>query len=230
MLNHLWNAVRIVFLLIAVVTIVLPVLIGIFVFLWIMDIPRKVGGHFTFESAMRKVLFHVLNPDEMRSFRDDMLHIVESEIGEGDNWDRWSLLREIDTAQDEIERRLKDGEFAFTFLGGVTALIVGNIFGIVYGGIVLTLVGLLFSLLIAIRIIITDTLCYQSINHRNDPLRRLAILKGWNRGAVFGTGAVGVAILSVIASRGGAGYRLGKELLEFIAELQFSGEDKWRVD
>lgn len=230
MLNRVWTAIRVSVILIAVVSILIPLLIGITVFLWIVDVPRKVGQYLTLEEAIRRLAFRIFDPHEMRAFRDDMLHIIESEIDEGEKWDRWGLLRDIDTAQDEIEDRLKDGEFAFTFGGGIAALIVGNVFGLTYGGIVLTIVGLLFSFVVALRIIITDALCYQSINHQDDSLRHLAILKGWNRGPVFGKGAMSIAILSMIASRGGAGYRLGTELLELFAEWKIRGEEKWRVD
>jgi hypothetical protein len=217
-------------LIVALIGILLPLLIGISIILWIIDIPRKVGSHLTFEQGIRKVLFRVLDPEEMRSFRDDMMHIVESEIDENGDWDRWGLLREIDTAQNEIEDQLKDGEFAFTFVGGAAALVVGSLFGITSGGVVLTLVGLFFSVLVALRIIITDTLCYRSINHRNDPLHRLVILKGWNRGAVFGSGAMAIAILSVFVSQGGGGYRIGIGLLERLTEWKFNGENKWQID
>jgi hypothetical protein len=210
--------------------ILVPLLLGLSIVLYVTDIPRKIGSHLTFEEIIRNVLFSVLNPQEMRNFRDDILHILESEIDENKDWDRWGLLREIDTAQNDIEDRLKDGEFAFTFVGGATAIIIGNVLGLVYGGIVMSIVGLIFSLLVAVRVIITDTLCYQSVGHRDDPLPRLALLKGWNRGPIFGTGAVGVAILSVVASRGGTGYRCGIRLLENVAEIQYSDSDRWRVE
>lgn len=210
--------------------VLLPVLLAVMVLLWIVDVPRKVGQRLDFEGAIRSALYRVVNPEEMRRLRDDMLHILESEIEVESEPDRWALLREIDRSQREIERRLKNGEFAFSFVGGLTALIVGNLLGNIVGGILLTVVGLLFSLLVTARIIITDTLCYSSVPHRNDPIRRLALLKGWNRGPIFGSGAVGVAILSAIASRDGAGYVGGRWILETYAEMKYGGKDKWRVE
>lgn len=230
MLARVRTAVRGLILSIAVVGFLLPILIGITLTLWIIEIPRKVGQYFTFEDSIRRVLFYVLDPQELRTFRDDMLYIVEAETEESEEWDRWGLLREIDTAQNEIERRLKDGEFAFTVGGSAVALLIGTVFGFTYAGIVLTIVGLAFSLLVSLRIIITDALCYQSINHRNDPIRHLAVLRGWNRGPVFGTGAVGLALLSVIASQGDSGYHLGTELLEEYVKWKVGGEDRWRVN
>lgn len=230
MLNRLQTVLRAAIIIVSLLILLPLVLIGLLIVLWIIDIPRKVGQYFDFEGAIRRVLYRVIDPEEMRFFRDDMLHIMESEVEMEEGLDRWGLLREIDKSQQEIELRLKNGEFAFSFVGGVVALLVGNVLGIVYGGVVLTLVGLLFSFLVTVRIIITDTLCYKSINHRNEPVRRLALLKGWNTGPIFGTGAVGVAVLSAVSSRDRGGYHLGRRILETIAGVMYGGEDKWRVD
>lgn len=228
MLARVRNVIRSLTILIVVLTLLIPALILIFVLLWLFDIPQKVGSYISIEDSIRKLLFYVIDPDEMRNVRDDMLHIMESEVNI--DLDRWGLLREIDTAQEEIEHRLKDGEFAFTLLGGAAALIIGNGFGILIGGLVLTLVVLIFSIIVALRLIITDALCYQSIYHRNDPIHRLAILRAWNKGPVFGKGAVGIAIISLITTRGGVGYQIGTRFVERYCELKFLGEDKWQVD
>lgn len=230
MLNRLITALRVAVVVLLLVLLLLPTLLGVVILLWIVDVPRKVGQRLDFEDAIRGVLYRAVDPDEMRRFRDDMLHILESEVEVEDGLDRWSLLREIDKSQNEVERRLKNGEFAFSFVGGLAALAVGNLLGIVFGGILLTVVGLLFSLLVTTRIIITDILCYRSINHRDEPIRRLALLKGWNRGPIFGSGAVGVAVLSAIASRKGAGYRIGRGLLETFAQIKYGEEDKWQAE
>jgi nitrogen fixation-related uncharacterized protein len=230
MSNRLQTVLRTAIIVLSLLILLPLALLGLVIALWVIDIPRRIGQYFDFEGAIRRVLYRVIDPEEMRLFRDDMLHIVESEVEMEDGLDRWGLLREIDKSQEKIELRLKNGEFAFSFVGGVVALLVGNILGIVYGGVVLTLVGLLFSFLVTVRIIITDTLCYKSINHRNEPVRRLALLKGWNTGPIFGTGAVGVAVLSAISSRDGGGYRLGRRILETIAGVMYRDEDKWQVD
>lgn len=230
MLNRLVTALRVTIIVLLVVVVLLPILLGLMILLWIVDVPRKVGQKLDFEGAIRALLYRAVNPEEMRRFRDDMLHILESEVEVEGDPDRWGLLREIDRSQHQVERRLKNGEFAFLFVGGLIALVVGNLLGIVFGGILLTVVGLLFSLLVTARVIVTDTLCYQSVNHRNEPIRRLVLLKGWNRGPIFGSGAVGVAILSAIASRDGVGYRFGRTILETYAEMKYGDEDKWRAD
>lgn len=229
MLNRLIAVLRATVIILLLGVVLFPVLLAVMILLWIVDVPRKVGQRLDFEGAIRSVLYRVVDPEEMRQLRDELLHILESEIEVENDPDRWGLLREIDRSQREVERRLKNGEFAFSFVGGLTALIVTNLFGIVIGGILLTVVGLLFSLLVTARIIITDTLCYSSVTHRNDPIRRLALLKGWNRGPIFGSGAVGVAILSAFASRDGAGYIGGRWILETYAEMKYGDKDKWRV-
>ena len=118
MRNRLWSTIRFIIALISALVLLFPILMGILLILWIVDIPRKVGRHLAFEDAIRTILFKVFDPEKMQDFRDDVLHIVESEIDDNQNWERWGLLRGIETAQDEIEKILKDGEFAFTFLGG----------------------------------------------------------------------------------------------------------------
>jgi hypothetical protein len=229
MLKRAVTLIEVAVVILLLVVILLPSLLGLVVLLWLVDVPRRIGQRLDFENAVRKMLYWVVDPEEMLRLRDDMLHIVESEMEVEDGLDRWGLLREIDSSQGEIEQRLKNGEFAFSFIGGLVALIVGNLFGIAFGGLLLTIVGLLFSILVTARIIISDTLCYRSTNHRHESIRRLALLKGWNRGPIYGSGAVGVAILSAIASTDGAGYRFGREILEIYAGLQYSGEDKWRT-
>jgi len=230
MLNRIATALRIVVIVILLILILLPILLGLMILLWVIDLPQKVGRRLDFEKGIRRVLYRAINPDEMRRFRNDMLHIVESEIEITDDPDRWGLLREIDKSQSEIERRLKNGEFAFSFIGGIIAIGIGNLLGIVLGGLILTIVGLLFSLLVSIRIVVTDTLCYQSTNHQEDSIRRLVLLNAWNRGPIFGSGAIGVAILSAITSINGVEYRIGRQVLETYAETKYSGENKWQAE
>jgi hypothetical protein len=230
MLNRLVTVSQAVIIVIFLIIVLLPTLIGLKIFLWIFDVPRKVGQRLDFEGAIRAILYRVVDPQEMRRFRDETLHILESEVEVEGKPDRWGILREIDESQSEIERRLKNGEFAFSFIGSIAALIVGNLLGIVIGGILLTVVGLLFSFLVTSRIIITDVLCFRSINVRNEPMRRLMLFKGWNRGPIFGSGAIGVAVVSAIASRDGMGYRLGRKIMESYAVKKYGGENKWRAE
>ncbi|AJF24643.1 MULTISPECIES: hypothetical protein [unclassified Haloarcula] len=223
---------RIVFVLIlsgCLLFILTPLLILISVSLVLIDLPRRVGEVINFDDAIRVVLFRFSDPEEMREFRDDVLHIVESE-NENSGSDRWSLLREMDKAESEIENRIRNGEFAFSFAGGISALLVGNVFGISYGGVVITIVVLVFSLLVSARIIVTDILCYEPVKHRNDPIERLEILYAWNTSAAMKQGAVGIAILTAFASRSEQGYRVGIWLLDTIANMLYSDDDRWRVE
>jgi hypothetical protein len=197
------------------------------ILMMIMNLPRKVGEKLNFEQSIRKVVYRIVDPEKMRWLRDDMLHIMESELEIEEDLDRWGLLREIDKSQEEIEKQLRDGESAFSLIGTISALIIGSMFSIELGGIILTLVVLIFSFLVSIRIIITDTLCYQSVNHRNDPLHRLVLLKGWNRGPIFKSGVIWTAVLSVIATK--SDYRLGRGVLRRYAEMKYDDEDKWRA-
>lgn len=153
MLNRLVTALRVAVIIILLIVVLLPILLGLMILLWIVDVPRKVGQRLDFEGGIRAMLYRVVDLEKTRQFRNDMLHILESEVEVEGDPDRWGLLREIDKSQKEIERRLKNGEFAFSFVGGVAAFFVGNLLGIVFGGLLLTIVGLLFSLLVTARII-----------------------------------------------------------------------------
>jgi hypothetical protein len=219
-----------VFLAVFLAVILLVVLLAVWVVMFIFDVPRKVGQHLQIERAIRKAVFSILDKEEMRQLRDDILHILEAEVEKDETLDRWGLLRQIDESQEKLESRLKNGEFVFTFFGGIAALIVGNVAGIAIGGVVLTVFGLIVALLVAVRIIITDALFYRSVNHRTDPIERLQILKGWNSGPALATGAIGVAIVSLITSPDDEGFRWGQNILEWYVENKFTGEDKWRTE
>jgi hypothetical protein len=224
-LEHFLGILILLLVVIAALLIVLPLL----VVLWLIDIPRKVGHFLRFEDRMRWLTFRVVNAEEMRIFRDDYLHIMESEMRE-ENMDRWGLLREIDAAQDQVQRRLEGGEFAISVAGGLAAIVAGRYFGIEYAGVILTLLVIGFSLLVAFRIVITDTLCYTSAKHRNEPIHRLVLMRAWNQGAIRGKGGVAVALLSILVSPGGLGYRKGQELVDRVLEWRLGGFDKWRAE
>ncbi|WP_256301142.1 hypothetical protein [Haloarchaeobius salinus] len=206
-----------------------PLLVLISVLLWVLDLPRRLGEAVNIEEIIRRIIFHIGDPDEMRRFRDDVLHIVESE-NKDSGADRWSLLREMDQAKVKIEKTLQNGEFAFTFIGGVSALLVGNVFGVAFGGIVISLVALIFSILVTARTIVTEVLCYDSIEHRNDPMEKLEVLHAWNTRAALKKGAVGIAILTAFASRSKYGYQTGIQILDFVANALYSNDDKWQAE
>jgi hypothetical protein len=229
MLSRLLVLFRIGILVVILLLVLFPILVVFLIILWIVDFPNKIGHQFEFESSFRKLLFRFFDPIEMRSMRDEMLHLIEGSIEVEADADRWGLLRDIENAQLEINKRLKNGEFVFSFVCGIIALGIGTVYDAVYLGVFLTAITLLFSILVSARLIITEALCYRSIRHRYEPIERLCLYRGWNRGPIFGTGAIAIALVSAVLSRKGEGYKFGKVLLELILVWQYEFEDKWRV-
>lgn len=229
MLNHLLERFLGVIALLLVIAVAIPIVLTLFFVLWLIDIPRKFGHFLRFEDRMRWLVFRIVDAEEMRTFRDDYLHIVESEMPE-ENMDRWGLLREIDAAQEQVERHLEGGEFAISVAGGLAAIVAGRYFGIEFAGMILTLLVIGFSLLVAFRIVITDTLCYKSAKHRNEPIHRLVLMRAWNQGAIRGKGGVAVALLSILVSPGGLGYRTGQDLVGRFLEWRLGSFDKWGAE
>lgn len=229
MFKEILRFIKVVLLLVVALLLFVVSIVFLKILLFIFDLPRKVGHILDLESLIANLINRVADPQEMRSNRDQILHILESEIEFEDELDRWGLLRQIDNSQTVIENRLKNGEFAFSFLGGIAALIVGNGFGLVSAGIVLTIVVILVSLIVASRIIITDTLRYRSVEVRDEPLNRLALYKAWNEGALGQTGAIAVAVFTALTRKNSHTLELAIGILELVAVIMYGGNDKWSV-
>jgi len=230
MLNQVLRFIKVIVLLVAAMLLFISSIVVLKIILFIFDLPRKVGSILDFESLITRIIYRFADPQEMRSNRDQILHIIESEKESEDGLDRWGLLSQIDNSQTQIESRLKNGEFAFSFLGGITALIVGNGLGLVSAGIVLTVVVILVSLIVASRVIITDTLRYRSVEVRDEPLNRLVLYKAWNEGALGQTGAIAVGVFTVLTRKNSYSLDLAIGILELVAVAMYGRKDKWTVE
>lgn len=217
------------FVLLAVFVVLLPLLLAIWLGLVILDIPRRVGERIDFESRIRAAVYAAIPPDRMKAERDRILQILESEAEVPEDFDRWGTLREIDKSKRRVEARLRSGEFAFSFAGGVLSLVVGSALNVLLGGVLLTIVALSVSLLVAFRLGVTEAVAFTSINHRYESPRRLIIMNRWNKGPLSGQGAMGVVMLSVL-DPDGVGYRVGLSILDRIAQRQYDvQEDTWAI-
>lgn len=228
MLRRVWRLFRWLIILPVVLVSFAVLFAALIVILFLVDLPRWIGHLLRFDDRMRWLVFRLVDAEEMQTFRDDYLHIIESEIP-AEDMDRWGLLREIDVAQEKVERRLESGEFAISVAGGVASVGAGRFLGIRYAGAILTIVVIGFSLLVALRIVITDTLCYNGAKHRNEPIHRLVLMRAWNQGPVQKKGAVAVALLTIIAAPGNLGYKKGQQFVEQLVEWHLGPFEEWRA-
>ncbi|WP_336037439.1 hypothetical protein [Halobacterium yunchengense] len=230
MLRRVGSILQFIFVVLFALLILLPILIVLAVLQRIARLPVVLGTSLRPELVLRKFAFSVFQPEVMRDFRDDVLHIVESRLEEDEDWERWGLLREIDQARENADDSLREGEFTFSILGGLSALLVGSHLGMDYLGVVLTLVTIFFSILVTARLIFVEVLAFRSEDHRHEPLRRLAVLRAWNRGPLNEGGEIGIAVASAFASKSQLGYNLGLILLGSIAGVFHEDDGKWRAE
>lgn len=230
MFQRVKRALQLAFVLLVVFFILLPILLLLYVVQQFVRLATHLGTSLRPEHVLRRVAFRIFRPEVMRDFRDDVLLIVESRLEEDEDWERWQLLREIDEARERANEALRESEFTFTVVGGILALIVGNYFGVGYLGVALTLVTIVYSVLVTARLIFVEVLAFRSIDHRQEPLRRLAVLRAWNHGPLTQGSEVGMAVASAFASRSEFGYQCGVRIIDIIGEWMAPEPGKWRSD
>jgi hypothetical protein len=229
MLGRVGTFVRLTIAIVGSIVLLIPVLLCLMLILWIFDLPRKAGQWFNFDRVVRFVVYRVFDPNKMRRVRDDFLHIVEADSKYDDNRDRWGLIREIDQSRYEIEQRLRNGEFFILVLGAFASFLIGNLCGLLVTGAILTLLGLLFSILVTVRIVFTEILYFKGVNNRHQPIDRLIVMKGWNTGPVFSKGIIGVAILSLLPEELWD-TDMVQASLDILSEVMYDNECKWQTD
>lgn len=220
--------VRVVIVVILTIPVLLPTLVLLSIGLYIASLPRK-AGRLSFSSILKELVFYrVCDRRELRLMRDDMMHVLANILDpqvDYEEFDRWGALRGIDEAREESKETLRDGELVITFTGSILALIVGNLFNLFYGGVILTIVALFFSLLVVVRVAIIDELSYHSTYLRHESPESLMLMKSWNEGVIKGRSSVGIAILSILIEYDGWGYRLGMDILD-----EHFSQGKWKAE
>jgi len=157
--------------------------------------------------------------DIAHQFREDLLHIMEEQIHHSDintdELDRWGLLRQIDEDRAEAIADLQTGEFMLSLGGAILSIGIGLLGDARFAGIGLTIILILFSILVVLRVVVTDLLSYRSNEVRHDRLGLLALKQGWNETQVnHGTSLVLASILLTVSSSD-RGYSIGMRIAEW---------------
>lgn len=214
----------------AFLLLVLPlVILSIWISLWIIDIPNKLGKRWGLENTFRDLLYRIIDEEELRFFRDEYMSVLHPKIEYRDDIERWGLRREIDLQRERAVNDLQQGRRIIAVLGGVLTVIIGDLFGIGWAALSLSIIIIFYSVVVAFRILVVDSLAYSSIPYKDAPLRELAKMKAWNEGPLRGRGGMGVVIASLITSRDSLGSKLGMEVTDFVSDKYIEyDKDRWR--
>lgn len=221
-------AVSIVF---GVLLFLIPILLSLWAFLWIVDLPNMIGKRLDLDQRYRSVLYTFINEEELTLIRDDFINTLHSRIEYQDNLSKWGLRREIDRHRERAIRDLKQGEQVIAVTGGIFAVLIGNLFGFSFGGLVLTIVVLFYSLIASFRVLVVDSLAFSGQLYPNASMRELSKMKTWNEGPLRGSSGVAVVLTCLFNLRGRFGYQIGLEMMDDIFKIKINYDDeKWKSD
>lgn len=204
------------------VILAVPVIVGFILVIRIIgamsSIPVTVGKRVNVEGFARGLVNRAVDVQVAYDFRDDLLLIMEEHVYQleldPDEYDRWSLLRQIDEHREEAIDDLQTGESVLSMGGAIVSISLGAWLDIRYVGIGLTVVLFFFSILVVLRVVVTDLLSYRSRDVRNDSIESLLLKRGWNETQInHGTSLVLASIL-LTASSSEWGYELGLKFVE----------------
>lgn len=205
-------------------------LVAILVLLYIFKLLGKIGRWIQPGRYIERAVHAIFDEKKMYELRDDFMLILLSEVEPEPVLDRWGLIREIEIAREDATDRLKEGENAISIGGTIVSIIVGFVLGLQIASLVIGLTGLMFTVLVVFRTIISDMLSYKATECETLPVDELLLRRGWNRGVIGGEGGVSIAILSIFANSSERGYHIGIGLLEqFAVERYDSESDLWYI-
>lgn len=220
------------------VLVAIPVIISLIVLLRLIgaisSIPVTIGKRIDIESFARRIVERSVDMEITYQFRDDVLYIMEEQFYRSDidseKLDRWSLLRQIDNHRDEAIENLKTGETILSIGGAILSVTIGIWTDIRFVGVGLTLVVILFSLLVVLRVVVTDLLSYRSTEVRNDSLELLLLKQSWNENQInYGSSVVWASLL-ITASSSEVGYRSGMQLVQWFGDASNPIDNKRYLD
>lgn len=198
---------------------------------WISSIPSRVGGALSGNEISRRLLSLIIDFELMREFRNDIFITILPHISIEENLDRWWILHEMRETIDKTERSIQAGEYfiAVTF-SCATLFINSPVFGIPLSGI-LTILILLFSGLVIVRVVSIDILMFDPELHSEEPTDELALRMAFNKGPLSEGASIGLlAISMMIGLSGGLGYQSGLELLERYSEKSHPDDgERWVI-
>lgn len=220
-----------------VLVIAAPVLVSLITVLylsgWIASIPSKIGGKAPAQDWIRKLIGYVIDFDLMTRFRDDVLLEIRPhmEVRNQGN-DRYWTIRQMEQTINKTENRIQSGEFVVALVLSLGGIALSSLSTGVPLAVFLTAFTLIFSALVATRVILIDVLAIDPDNHIEASTEDLTVLSAFNQGPLSQGSSVPMALLTIfVGVTGGTGYDLGLEILEFVSEQSHpdSGE-RWYVD
>ncbi|MFB6186629.1 MAG: hypothetical protein ABEI86_07165, partial [Halobacteriaceae archaeon] len=149
------------------------IIFSVWLVLWIFDLPNKLGKQFNVDESFRRILYRVVNEDELEYFRDEFMAVVHTKAKYREGIERWGLRREIDLERERAIQDLRRGEQVIAILGGVLTIILGNFFGIAIAALALTVITVFYSIAVGFRVLVVDTLAYSGTPHKHTTLREL---------------------------------------------------------
>lgn len=216
---------------VATLVVMVPIIFAIWISLYILDIPNKIGKKLDIERFFVTALYWLVDERELTKVRSDYLDAIHSVAEYNKNRSRWGLVREIDLHRNSAIQDLKRGEQFIAIFGGIFTVAVGNLLGYAFGGLVLSLAVLFYTLTVGFRTLVVDSLAFSGRRHRNAPLDELSKMKAWNAGPLRGTGGLGVVLATILSLRGKPGYELGIGFAEWYASIRLDYDDsKWRAE
>lgn len=198
----------------------LPVIIGFILLIRVIgalsSVPVAIGKRIDPEKPARILVNRVVNMDIAHQFRDDLLHLMEEQIYHSDinadELDRWGLLRQIDKDREEAIADLQTGEFMLSLGGAIITIGIGVWGDVRFAGIGLTIILIFFSVLVVLRVVVTDLLSYRSNEARHDRIELLALKQGWNETQINHGSSLVLASVLLTASSSNWGYSLGMRI------------------
>lgn len=200
----------------------IPIILGILIIIRLIGVlstvPVAIGKRVDVEEAARKLVHLAVDIEIAYQFRDDLLlimeeHIYQSELNP-DDYDRWGLLRQIDSHREEAIENLQTGELVLSIGGAIVSIIVGLLVDVRLIGIGLTVVLIFLSILVILRVVVTDLLSYRSGEVRNDNIESLLLKRGWNENQINHGSALVWATILLTTSSSERGYELGLKFVE----------------
>lgn len=203
--------------------------------LFITNILNRIGKSTSWDASFRRLLYTIVDREELIIVRDEALEIVRPRVFEVKSLDRWGLERQIDRSRSKAIDDLRKGERSIAIAGGIFAILITNLFGWVFGGLVVSITILFFTLTVAFRVVVVDILAYSSANTQYADLIELLKMKGWNNGPLRSYGAMGVVVVAIFTSTTGAksseyldsGMQMADSITFGFIE---SNEDRWTAE
>ena len=224
--------------------ILLIIVIVLRLFALLTAIPEVIGNRISLENRFRRFVYWLVNVEEVERFRDDVLLMMTEHVETSGETatdldfptspvelDEWGLVRLIEQGREDAKRQLREGEFILSFVGTITTIIVSQVAGLAFAGLLLTVLLVVFSFVVSARIVVTDLLAYKAMDVERFPKTWLVMMAGWNQNQIGHNTSMMIAAIFIVFSTSGMGYDLGIRILDWYGNRSHPVEEKrWRVN